>query len=199
MCGNRSQAPGVMLAILLTASFCLSACGRPGQTPILGAVTIELTATSSIYPTTVTPGGAVTVSAVVYDSYNAGVTWSVTPLDFGSLTNPTSTSVTFTAPASFSLPSTVTVTATSVTNPNVTAAVQLPASPIRVLLVAPASASTLFVNLPFADQTLPPGGSAMVQADIAYDSQAQGVTWSLSPPGAGSFQLLFNGPEPVHH
>jgi hypothetical protein len=50
------------------------------------------------------------------------------------------------------------------------------------------------VNLPFADQTLPPGGSAMVQADIAYDSQAQGVTWSLSPPGAGSFQLLFNGP-----
>src|ERR1700685_3032478 len=194
-CGEGRRLKIVSITISISVLICLTACiGRPGQTPILGGVTIELATTSAVFPPTVTPGGTISVSATVFDPNNAGVTWTATPLDFGSLTNPTSNSVTFTAPSSFSTSSVVTVTATSVTNPNVSASVQFAASPIRILLVAPGTQSSFFIDVPMADQTISPGGTMDVKADIAYDSRSNGVNWSLSPADAGSLTVQFNGP-----
>ena len=191
-CGSKTFKRILATAIISLPVF--SACGgKGGQPPILGAVTIELIATSSISPPTITPGGTVSISAVVYDPSNGGVTWSFLPLTFGSLSNATASAVTFNAPPSFSTPTTVTITATSVTNPNVTASLQIPASPIKVLLVSP-SAPPYDLEIPLADRTIAPGATATVQAAIAYDSKSKGVSWSLSPPGAGSVSEVFNGP-----
>jgi len=184
-------------AVVLLVSACVyfAACGgKGGQIPVLGAVTIELTANSNTFPPRIAPGATLTISATVFDPNKGGVTWTVLPLTFGQLSKATSDSVDFTAPSSFAVPTTVTVTATSVTNPNVTASLQISASPIGVLLVTPGTQSTNLLDVPLPDQTIAAGNTILVGADIANDTLSKGITWSLSPPGAGSLSVLVNGP-----
>jgi len=195
-CARRKRRLTALWRILvLPAVLWLASCGgRGGQIPVLGAVTIELSTQSITSPPTIFPGGTLVISATVYDPSNGGVTWTSTPLTFGGLSNATANSVTYTAPPSFAVPTTVIITATSVTNPNVTASMQISATPIGLLLVAPGTQASFFLDVPLADQTISPGGTMLVGADMVGNTSGMGVTWNLSPPNAGSITVLYNGP-----
>src|SRR5271170_3992600 len=118
------------------------------------------------------------VATIQNDSQEKGVTWSLSGAGCsgatcGSLSNVTTTSVTYTAPVSAPTPATVTLLATSVTDSTKSASATLTVSappPISVS-VSPGTASVQ------ASQ------SARFVATIQNDSQEKGVTWSLS--GAG--------------
>ena len=129
------------------------ACTRaPASVPTTGSVHVVATSqadssksgTGTVSLTTpgltvaITPAGAVGVqvgttrnftATVQNDSSNAGVTWSLdsscTPATCGALSNATSTSVTYTAPAAVPNPATLTLTATSVAEPTKWAAVSI--------------------------------------------------------------------------
>lgn len=181
----RTIAVSVLFAHLLL----LCACGGWSPPPGGAAVTIELSSAQTNGP--VIPGAAVTITATVYDQSNQGVTWTITPQNFGKLSDETSAnqpsifqtiaSVTFTAPVNFSAPTPVTVTATSISNPEITNSFQLKAVPLSVSLLNPNSL------LPVPTQTMNPGEQLQLQAFVANDPSNSGVDWSLSPAtGAGS-------------
>jgi hypothetical protein len=160
-----------------------------------GAVTIGLVSVPS-QPPPLFPGGAATITATVFDQSNKGVTWTIAPLNFGTLSAQTSTnqpsnsqttaSVTYTAPTNFAVSTTVTITATSISNPNVTASLPIQVTPVAVSLqlLSPLTGS----NVPAADQTMNQGEQLGVFAQVLNQiSTAQNVTWALSPPaGAGT-------------
>jgi Protein of unknown function (DUF3443) len=163
------------LAIPLAGSLLLAACGSGESSSMQAALPISITLSPST--TIVSLGQSITVSATVYDQSNRGASWSISPITFGALSDQTPTSVTYTAPANFSVPTTVTVTATSITNPNVTSSVQISASPITIALSPPAA------------QAINQGGQLFVFPTLTNDTLSQGVTWSVSPAsGAGSLE-----------
>jgi hypothetical protein len=179
MYGKSKRVRQLWLAISLAGILLLVACGGGGNSSVQAALPISITLTPST--TIVSLGQSVTVTATVYDQSNQGATWSISPITFGVLSNQTPTSVMYTAPTSFSTPTTVTITATSVTNPNITSSVQLSASPITISLSPPSA------------QTINQGGQLFVFPTLTNDTLSQGVTWSLSP--ASGFGSL-NSPQP---
>ena len=182
--------------VLFSGLMFLFACGG-GYTPVTTghAVTIEL-ATSQNF---LIPGASAVITATVYDQSNQGVTWIVTPQDFGTLSNQTSTnqpsnfqttaSVTFTAPPIYPALTTVTIRATSVSNPNISTSLQLKALPITIaLFVGPIQALVLA-----APQTLNQGEQLQITSFVNHTNQ-QGVTWRLSPTsGAGTLASPTSG------
>lgn len=166
----------------------LIACGG-GGTPAGVPITITLSAGT----TTLNPGQSTTITAAVAnDSSNKGVTWSVSPSGFGTLSNQTSTSVTYTAPASVPTATTVTITATSVASPSVMATVQI---------AVQTSAITIALT-PAAPQTINQGGTLSVTAKLTNDTSNKSVTWSLSPQvgslsGQTSTTVKYNAPTSV--
>ena len=100
----------------------LAACGGGGGgTPPPPAVTVTLTPSSA---QTINPGLILPVAATVTnDSANQGVTWTLAGV--GSLANPTTTSVTYSAPGSVTSDQTATVTATSIANSAVSTSLQI--------------------------------------------------------------------------
>jgi hypothetical protein len=155
-----------MLVWLLT-----SCVGGSNTTPTGLPISITLLPSAN----SVSVGQTVTVTANVYDQSQRGATWTIDPINFGTLTSQTSTSVVYTAPTNFTVTTLVTITATSVTNPNVVASVQITASPITVALS------------PFAPQTINAGDQIGIFPNVQNDSTNRGVTWTLSPAsGAGT-------------
>jgi len=179
-------AHAVAIIFSLTGLMCLAACGGGGgPVTLIGAsVTIQLTPTFPGSTTSLGPGASANIQATVFDPNNKGVTWSFSPPTFGALSDPTSTSVTYTAPASFPAATTVTILATSITNPNVIRSIQIPTSPITVSLAVPGISTPL---IPLSDQTINQGGTLDIQALIANGGVFPVLTWTLAPPtGAGS-------------
>jgi len=171
-CGRRLcrtlHAVTLMVALLVMA-----ACKGASNTTTLSGLPISIT----LVPTAnnVSVGQSVAVAANVYDQANQGATWTLDPVSFGTLSDATPTSVTYTAPTDFTLPTKVTITATSITNPNVIASVQITASPIVVALG------------PLAPQTINAGEQIGIFPNVSNDTSASGVTWSISPAtGAGT-------------
>jgi hypothetical protein len=162
--------PRVLTVAALAGLMFLLGCGG-GQTILQPPISISLSPSTTV----VSLGQSVTVTAAVYDQNNRGAIWTVTPLDFGTLTDQTATSVTYTAPASFIKSTTVTITATSITNPNITSSVQINATPTLVSLSL------------MADVTLTQGGQLFITPTLTNDINSEGVAWSLTPAtGAGS-------------
>jgi hypothetical protein len=158
---------GSSFAILLLTS-CV---GGSNTTPTGLPISITLLPSAN----NVTSGQTVTVTANVYDQSNQGASWTLDPVNFGTLSSQSPTSVTYTAPNNFTTTTHVTITATSITNPNVAASVQITASPIIVGLS------------PFAPQTINAGDQIGVFPNVQNDSSNSGVTWTLSPAsGAGT-------------
>jgi hypothetical protein len=117
-------------------------------------------------------------ATVQNDPQNKGATWSLGGSDCsgvacGTLSNITSTSVSYTAPAAVPNPAGVTLTATSVSDPSkmATSAITITAAPVISISVAPSSSS------------VSAGGSQSFTASVQNDSQNQGVTWSISGSG----------------
>ncbi len=110
------------------------------------------------------------------DSQNKGVTWALSgagcsAVACGTLSNVTTTSVTYTAPANQPTPNTVTLTATSVADNTKISSTTITLTPPVSVSVAPTSAS---VAVSATKQFTP---------TVSNDAQNKGVTWSLS--GAG--------------
>ncbi len=120
-------------------------------------------------------GSARIDARVISDPSAKGVTWSLSPASgAGTLSDATSTSVTYNAPAS--APATdlpVTITATSVADSS-------KMGELTITLLA------INVSLSIEDHIVPAGTSATITAQVISDPSAKGVTWSLSPAsGAG--------------
>jgi hypothetical protein len=161
---------GVSVAALIAGVAFLGACGGSSSSGGGGggsAVAIGLTRS----PTFIDPGVAITVTAVVT---RGGVTWSLSPAAFGTLSNQTSTSVTYTAPASVTDATAVTITATSTAQTSVVAPIQVEVRTSPVIAL-----STV------GPQTINQGHQLSVNAALTGDTTNQGVTWSLSS-GVGS-------------
>ena len=100
------------------------------QTSVVAPIEIEVRnslviALSTVGPQTINQGQQLSVNATLTgDATNQGVAWSLSSA-VGSLSNPTSTSVTYTAPASVTGNTPVTLIATSLANSHSTASVPL--------------------------------------------------------------------------
>ncbi len=155
---------GLSVAVLVAGLAFLAACGgsSSGGGGGGGTVTIGLLPST----TSLNPGQAATVSAVVS---NGGVTWSLAPAGFGALSAQTSTSVTYTAPATVSAPTLVTITATSSNSPSVVA-------PLRIGVRTSPTIALSTVG----PQTINQGQQLSINATLVGDTTNQGVTWGLS-------------------
>lgn len=158
-----------------------------------GSVMITLNAVSvstSANASSVAAGGSATVTAVVSgDPSNRGVTWTMSPASgAGTLSNPTSTSVTYNAPVT--PPSSdvqVTITATAVADHTKSSAVTITFSAIHIAISGNGNVQA--------------GGTLALTATVSNDPSNQGVTWSISPTaGAGalnnanSTSVTYNAP-----
>ena len=138
------------------------------------AATITVPALSvTVDPTSATVGAGATqtfTATVQSDPANKGVTWSISPTSgAGTLSNASSTSVTYTAPASAPASDlNVTITATSVTNATRSAAAMVTVPALSVF-IDPSSA------------TIDAGGTQTFTATVQSDPAHKGVTWSVSP------------------
>src|SRR6266850_23093 len=170
-------------------------------TAMITATAVADPAKSAPFTVTITPPPAISVSVspdsvtlavnttqqftaiVQNDSSNAGVTWTISPTSgAGTLSNMTSTSVTYNAPASppASNP-TATITATSVTDASKSGLASVTVATISV-----------FVS-PFLRITVPAGSTQAFTATVSFDPSNSGVTWSISPAsGAGALSNATN-------
>jgi hypothetical protein len=168
----RLTGKGAQLLNVIVSSLLLFSCvGGSNTTPTGTPISITLLPSAN----TVSLGQSVVISANVYDQSNQGATWTLNPVNFGTLTDVSSSSVTYTAPTDFTVPTKITVTATSVSNPSVIASVQISVSPIVVALT------------PFAPQTINAGEQLGIFPNVQNDTMNSGVTWTISPAsGAGT-------------
>src|SRR5271165_1538018 len=191
-CDRGDGVKKLFILLIVVGLLPLGACFKRGQEITQPTISISMAQIN----TSLTAGQVQLISATVYDQSGRGVTWSVSPTNFGTLGTPTFdaatllASVTYTVPANLAGPTTVTVTATSITNPNVVSSIALHCSPIFVSIE---NAS----NLPMAAQTVGPGGAFYNVASVTNDLSGLGVTWSLSPStGAGTISA--SGPNGVY-
>ncbi len=182
----------VAKAVLLTSLIFLMSCGKKASIVNTGAVTIKL---ASVPSPPLFPGTTAVITATVYDQTNQGVTWTITPVNFGTLSKQTSTSdssnsqvqasVTFTTPTNFASKTTVTITATSVSNPSITASLPLQVSPVSISLQLLDQLTGIII--PASTQSINQGDQLLVFAQVSNELTGQDVTWSVSPAnGAGT-------------
>lgn len=124
------------LAILASLGL-MSACGSSsGSTPVGVPITISLSASS----TNINEGGNVTITATVTgDTTNAGVTWSASAQGCTSnscLSNVTTTSVTYTAPAKLYGTTVASITATSKADTSVNNSIQITVTGATITVTA---------------------------------------------------------------
>jgi hypothetical protein len=117
-------------------------------------------------------------ASIQNDTLSKGVSWSLSgagcsALSCGSLTNVTSTSATYSAPASVPSPSAVTLLATSLGDSTKSAA--------SAITVAPAPSIT--VSVAPGTATVQVGQSSAYVATLQNDTLGQGVKWALSGSG----------------
>jgi len=169
--GRGGSVRAFLVVALLAATTWLVGCSSNGSTP----VGVQITVSVSASPTSLNPGQSSTITATVTNASNTGVTWSISPAGFGTLSSTTANPVTYTAPKSVPTATTVTITATSATSSSVTGSVQIAVA---------TSSATVSLSV-VAPQTLNQGGSLEVTATVGNTSNT-GVSWTISPAGFGS-------------
>jgi len=152
-----------------------------------GSSTITLTGAPLPISVTVTPpstSAQVSTTAnfsatLQNDSQNKGVTWSLSGTGCsgsacGTLTNVTTTSVTYNAPATVPNPAAVTLKATSIadTTKSGSSTVTVTAAPLPISVTLNPPSASIQVST-----------TANFSATLQNDSQSKGVTWSLSGTG----------------
>jgi dienelactone hydrolase len=174
----------------LAAALQLGGCGgsdRSAQAQPPVPITVSIAPDSASVPAGTTQ---VLTATVQNDSTQMGVTWTIAPASGGgTLSNVTSASVTYNAPAS-PPPSdlAVTITATSVSSKSISGSATLTV-PASVVSVSPNTA------------TVPAGGTQVLTATVQYDPGQTGVSWTISPAsGVGtlsnvtSTSVTYNAP-----
>jgi hypothetical protein len=166
--------------VALTLGAVIAGCGGGGSSPPPPPPPITVTVTVANSTFLVEAGSTVVITAVANnDTSGKGVTWSMSPMT-GTLTNTTTISVTYNAPAT-PPPSDVqvTITATSVADPTKSNNVGLDVPAVFVSL----SAS---VNPVQACPTQPcPAGTSLITATVSNDPANNGVdpnSWTITSP-----------------
>jgi len=159
-----------LILALVGSLLWLVGCGGGGSTPV-GVANITVTLTPSTAQTVKAGATLNIVASVANDPNGAGVNWSITGV--GTLTNETTSSVTYAAPSSVTSNQSVTVTAASVTNSAATASLQI--------TVTPSSAVSVTFS-PGGLESLTEGQTLSIKATVS-NSTSQSVTWSLIGPG----------------
>jgi len=172
--------------LMLALGLLVCVAGLPGCSG-KSAITITLTpAGSSACGTTTTSACAVTINqgatesvtaAVANDSTNAGVSWSL-GTSVGSLSNQTTTSVVYVAPAALSANTTATVTATSIANTTVTATVTITIN--AVFEFQSTSLPVATVDLPYSGTISTIGATGPFTWIVLSGSLPPGLTLSNS-------------------
>src|SRR5271166_3360032 len=179
-----------LLLSLLASLLCLAGCFKRGPEVIQPSLSVVVASSTSA----LNPGQSVTINALVYDQNKQGVQWSVSPLNFGTLSNPTfdpstlTATVNYIAPSVIPKPTKVIITATSITNPNISGSLTFPITPITISLVVE---SPLGLAGPPAPQTVNPNDQLIVSAVVNSDLSRLGATFSISPSGVGSLTTGF--------
>ncbi|MHB8411803.1 MAG: beta strand repeat-containing protein [Candidatus Acidiferrales bacterium] len=163
---------GAFVCFACIATIFVAGCGsgyHPNNNP--GAISVMITSPASA--PTIQQGQTVNITAsVANDSYNRGVTWSLSGQ--GTLSAQTATTVTYTAPATVAANITATVTATSMTDTTKTATL--------TITVTPPPAISVTITNKFT--TIAPGAAKTLNATVQNDSANKGVTWTLTAGGA---------------
>lgn len=186
----------------LVLSLFIAGCGS--SSPHLPSATITITSPSTA--PTLDQGQSVDITALVTvqsSTPNLNVNWAITGCagaagSCGSLSKATSSSVTYTAPASVPATMTVTVQATSAANPTVTANLNINVAALTVTI------TDKVTEIPAADLTYAgyffPFPDVGFQEAVAHDPANAGVTWTLTANGAacsptcGTIKLLNSSP-----
>jgi uncharacterized protein DUF3443 len=169
-----------VLALVGSLGF-LAGCSSSG-TPAGIAITISLSPSSA----TVNANGVVNVVATVAnDSTSAGVSWTLSGV--GALSNQTTTSVTYTAPATVTTTSVATVVATSKASSSVTASLPITVAPAgSTANVVPISVNggplttanppSIYANGVFVSvQICAPSGACQTIPDVLVDTGSVGL------------------------
>jgi hypothetical protein len=154
-----------LVLVLVGTLGLLVGCSNSG-TPAGIAITISLSPSGSA---SVNPGGTLNIGATVSnDPSGKGVSWTLSGV--GTLTNSTSTSVTYNAPASVTSTSSATVVATSIASSAVTASLQITFGAANALsiavdggLFASAVPPSVYPNAAFATVKICAPGTATCQ------------------------------------
>jgi dienelactone hydrolase len=154
-----------LAGILVALAFALSNFGCGGGQ----AASLPITVMLSPATATVDSSGIQQFTATVTnDPTNKGVTWTISPASgAGTLSNMTSTSATYTAPASPASTLSVTITATAVADTTKSASATIAVTPIAVT-VSPSTA------------TVQAGSTQQFTATVSNDPKKSGVNWSVS-------------------
>jgi uncharacterized protein DUF3443 len=192
----------LVLTLVGTLGF-LVGCGSSG-TPAGVVISITLTPSSA----SLNANQSVNITAsVANDSSGKGVSWSLTGA--GTLSNQTTTGVTYTAPATVTSTFVATVVATSIASPTVTSSLPITVSPAGTTAnVVPISVnggplvpSTIYTNAAFVSVQVcaPSNGACQTIPDILVDTGSFGlrllgslVTVPLTPLTDGSGNTLYD-------
>jgi len=165
---------GSSLSVTIQATSVINSLEQTTFTLTINPVAVTITPPSS---TTVLDGASLNLAATVAnDSNSAGVTWSLSGTNCsaatcGTLTNSTTTSVTYTSPATPPAALSVAITATSVADPSISASITLTV-PIVVVTITPPPSTTVKA-----------GAILALTAATANDPANGGVTWTLTGTG----------------
>jgi len=170
---NASFSRLIAGCMMTAATFLISACAGGNKTPVL-SVSISPSATQSL-----DQGQSLGFTASVSnDSSNAGVTWTVS--GGGTLTNSTTTGVTYTAPATVSSVTTAMLTAASVKSTTQTATVNITVHPAPAITTSGALAGGT-VGTAYSVTLVATGGSGTLTWTLASGTLPAGL--SLSSAG----------------
>jgi len=156
-----ASAQTVTITVTSAADTTKSASATVSLTPVavaLGPSSVNLNA-----------GQSQTFTSTVTGSPNTNVTWVLSPAGIGSFANGV-----YTAPSTINSPQAVTITATSQADPAKAASATVNLAPLVAVSVTP----------PLVSLT---SGQVQVFSAGVSGSTNTGVTWSISPAGAGTF------------
>jgi hypothetical protein len=169
------------LALALLSGLFACACGGTSSISISNPIFVTITSPAS--PPTILQGQTVNITASVsFDSSNEGVAWSLsgqtcTGAACGTLTNQTTTSVTYNAPTPVATNLTVSVTATSVAD-------HFQSSSIAITVTPPPILSVTITN---KISTINAGAASVtLNATVQNDPTNKGVMWTLTAPDGSS-------------
>ena len=189
MSSKKLLVAALLSGFVTLLTLALSGCGAATLQPI--SVTLSLTSTQNIDQAQMVPG---ITAAVAHDAKSAGVTWTVS--GGGTLSAQTTTSATYSAPASVSSAFAATVTATSVTDPTKVATLQIKVSPPPAVTTTSIPAAT--AGSAYSATLAESGGTSPYRWSITAGSLPPGLSFNAStgvisgtPTGGGSGSVTF--------
>jgi hypothetical protein len=179
----------LLLALgILFCAFCLSSCSSGNSAPTF--VTLALTPSTAQF---IDQGQTLNISLTT-DTSGMGVTWTLSGA--GSLSNKTTTSVTYNAPGPVSSNMTATVTATSVANTSVTAPLMITVAPPPAIATTSVTAGnqgaqyTATINATSGSPPFSWGVSSGLPGGVSLGtSTGNSITISGIPATQGSFNF----------